>query len=125
MSRYNHSKSGLFLMELLYVIFFLLFIIFALVAYAVLQIKLFGMNVKDFWSFVEANQILDKLYNYSKRYDRLSPQEQVIFLLEAERIFDAFDKIPNALWEEEYDKYKTVLESYKSIKMLRWAESHN
>ena len=112
-------------MELLYVIFFLLFIIFALVAYAVLQIKLFGMNVKDFWSFVEANQILDKLYNYSKKYDRLSPQEQVIFLLEAERIFDAFDKIPNALWEEEYDKYKTVLESYKSIKMLRWAESHN
>lgn len=112
-------------MELIYVIFFLLFIIFALVAYAVLQIKLFGMNVKDFWSFVEANQILDKLYNYSKRYDRLSPQEQLIFLLEAERIFDAFDKIPNALWEEEYDKYKTVLESYKSIKMLRWAESHN
>ena len=112
-------------MGLIYVIFFLLFIIFALVAYAVLQIKLFGMNVKDFWSFVEANQILDKLYNYSKRYDRLSPQEQVIFLLEAERIFDAFDKIPNALWEEEYDKYKTVLESYKSIKMLRWAESHN
>ena len=46
-------------MELIYVIFFLLFIIFALVAYAVLQIKLFGMNVKDFWSFVEANQILD------------------------------------------------------------------
>ena len=112
-------------MGLIFVIFFLLFIIFALVAYAVLQIKLFGMNVKDFWSFVEANQILDKLYNYSKRYDRLSPQEQVIFLLEAERIFDAFDKIPNALWEEEYDKYKTVLESYKSIKMLRWAESHN
>ena len=105
-------------MELLYVIFFLLFIIFALVAYAVLQIKLFGMNVKDFWSFVEANQILDKLYNYSKRYDNLSSQEQVIFLLEAERIFDAFDKIPNTLWEEEYDKYKTVLESYKSIKSI-------
>ena len=112
-------------MELLYVIFFLLFIIFALVAYAVLQIKLFGMNVRDFWSFIEANQVLDRLYKYSKRYDKLSPQEQVIFLLEAERIFDAFDKIPNALWEEEYDKYKTVLESYKSIKMLRWAESHN
>lgn len=112
-------------MVILYVIYFLLFIIFALVAYAVLQIKLFGMNVRDFWGFIEANQILDKLYNYSKRYDKLSPQEQVIFLLEAERIFDAFDKIPNALWEDEYDKYKTVLESYKSIKMLRWTESHS
>ena len=112
-------------MILLYVIYFLVFIIFGLIAYAVLQIKLFGMNVKDFWSFVEANQILDKLYNYSRRYEKLSSQEQVIFLIEAERIFEAFDKIPEALWEEEYDKYKTVLESYKSIKMLRWAESHS
>lgn len=114
-----------FLMTILYVIFFLIFIIVGLIAYAILQIKLFGMNVKDFWSFIEANQILDKLYNYSKRYEKLSPQEQVIFLLEAERIFSAFDKIPSVLWEEEYDKYKTVLESYRSIKMLRWSESHN
>ena len=112
-------------MTILYVIFFLIFIIVGLIAYAILQIKLFGMNVKDFWSFIEANQILDKLYNYSKRYEKLSPQEQVIFLLEAERIFSAFDKIPSVLWEEEYDKYKTVLESYRSIKMLRWSESHN
>lgn len=112
-------------MVILYVIYLLIFIIFALFAYAVLQIKLFGMNVKDFWSFIEANQVLDKLYNYSKRYEKLSPQQQIIFLLEAERIFAAFDKIPNALWEDEYDKYKTVLESYKSIKMLRWAQNHN
>ena len=33
-------------------IYVLIFIIFALIAYAVLQIKLFGMNVKDFWSFI-------------------------------------------------------------------------
>ena len=112
-------------MVLLYVIYFLAFIIFALIAYAVLQIKLFGMNVKDFWSFVEANQILDKLYAYSQKYDKLSPQQQVIFLMEAERIFEAFDKIPNALWEDEYDKYNAVLENYKSIKMLRWAESNH
>lgn len=112
-------------MVLLYIIYFLLFIIFALAAYAVLQIKLFGINVKDFWGFIEANQVLDKLYNYAKRYDKLSPQEQVIFLIEAERIFEAFDKIPNTLWEDEYDKYTKILESYKSIKMLRWAESHH
>ena len=111
-------------MVLLYVIYFLAFIIFALIAYAVLQIKLFGMNVKDFWSFIEANQILDRLYAYSQKYDKLSPQQQVIFLMEAERIFEAFDKIPNSLWEDEYDKYTTVLENYKSIKMLRWSESH-
>ncbi len=112
-------------MVLLYVIYLLIFIIFALIAYAVLQIKLFGMNVKDFWSFIEANQVLDRLYAYSQKFDKLSAQQQVIFLMEAERIFEAFDKIPSALWEEEYDKYNVILEKYKSIKMLRWAESHN
>ena len=49
-------------------IYFLVFIIFALIGYAVLQIKLFGMNVKDFWSFIEANQTLDRLYEFSKNY---------------------------------------------------------
>ncbi len=36
---------------ILALIYILIFIIFALVAYAILQIKLFGMKVKDFWSF--------------------------------------------------------------------------
>jgi len=53
-------------MWILMLVYILIFIIFALVAYAVLQIKLFGMKVKDFWSFIEANQMLDKLYKFSK-----------------------------------------------------------
>ena len=107
------------------IIYILILGIVGLVGYSVLQIKLAGLNVKDFWSFIEANQILDRLYAYSKKYDKLSPQQQVIFLFEAERIFEAFDKIPTVLWEDEYDKYNTILENYKSIKMLRWANSHN
>ena len=67
-------------MNLLSVVYILVFIIFALVGYAVLQIKLFGMNVKDFWSFIEANQTLDKLYQYSIRYEKLSPQQQILYL---------------------------------------------
>ena len=59
-------------------IYILIFIIFALIAYAVFQIKMFGMNVKDFWSFIEANQTLDKLYAFSKHYEKLSVQEQLI-----------------------------------------------
>ena len=82
-------------------IYVLIFIIFALIAYAVLQIKMFGMNVKDFWSFIEANQTLDRLYEFSKKYEKLSIQEQIIYLKEAEEIFNAFDKVPNALWEDE------------------------
>ena len=79
------------------------------------------MKVKDFWSFIEANQMLDRLYMFAKQYEKMNPQEQLIYLTEAEKIFKAFDKVPDALWEEEYDKYKEVLKKYKDIKMLRWA----
>lgn len=110
-------------MSIFTVLYILVFVIFSLVAYAVLQIKLFGMNVKDFWSFIEANQMLDKLYNYSKKYEKMTSQEQIIYLAEAEKVFDAFEKVPNTLWEEEYDKYSEVLSKYKDIKMLRWASN--
>ena len=112
-------------MEILAVIYILLFVIVALVLYAIMQIRLFGMKVKDFWSFIEANQLLDRLYLFAKQYEKMSPQEQVIYLTEAEKIFKAFDKVPTELWDEEYDKYKEVLTKYKDIKMLRWAgENH-
>ena len=106
------------------IIYLLIFVIFALIAYAILQIKMFGMKVKDFWSFIEANQMLDKLYTFSVKYDNLTPHQQLIYLTEAEKIFKAFDNVPDALWEEEYDKYKTVLSKYKDIKMIRWAEEN-
>ena len=108
---------------MLYLIYILLIIIVALVGYAIVQVKLYGIKVKDFWNFIEANQILDRLYEYSKKYDKLSPQEQILYLKQAEVIFEAFDKMPNELWEEEYDKYMTILEKYKEIKMMRWASN--
>ena len=85
-------------MAVLTVIYILILIIFALVAYAVIQIKMFGMKVKDFWGFVEANQMLDKLYMFAKQYERMTPQEQIIYLTEAEKVFKAFDKVPDELW---------------------------
>ena len=103
-------------MTVLTFIYILIFIIFALIAYAVMQLKLFGIKIKDFWTFIDANQMLDKLYKFAMQYENMSPQEQVIYLSEAEKIFNAFDKVPDALWEEEYDKYK-------DIKMFRWAET--
>ena len=108
-------------MELMTIIYILLFAIIALVSYAIMQLKLAGINVKDFWSFIEANQMLDKLYHFAKQYQNMSPQEQVIYLEEAEKIFLAFDKVPNELWEEEYEKYKEVLKKYNDIRMIRWA----
>ncbi|MBR3882758.1 MAG: hypothetical protein IKJ36_05815 [Clostridia bacterium] len=90
---------------------------------AVAQIKMAGMNVKDFWSFIKANDTLNKLYAFSVKYDQLTPQQQVLFLQEADTIFDAFEKVPDALWEEEYQKYMEILNKYKDIKIKRWEES--
>lgn len=110
-------------MELMMIIYILIFIIFALIAYSILQLRLAGLNVKDFWSFIQANQMLDKLYAFSKKYEKMSPQEQIIFLMEAEKVFNAFDKVPKMIWEEEYEKYSDVLNTYKDIKVLRWASN--
>lgn len=108
---------------MLYVIYFLVLVVFALAGYAVLQIRLFGITVKDFWGFIEANQTLDRLYQFSKNYENLSRQQQILYLKEAETIFEAFDKMPKELWEDEYDKYTVILEKYKEIKMARWSSS--
>ena len=108
---------------ILVLIYALIFLILILTLFAIAQIRLAGMNVKDFWSFIEANQMLDKLYRFSIKYEKLSNADQIIFLNEAEKIFDAFDKVPSMLWEEEYQKYMEVLDKYKDIKMVRWAQN--
>lgn len=107
-------------MTAIVLIYILIIIVIGLVLFAVAQIKLAGIKVKDFWSFIEANQMLDKLSKFAKRYQKLTPQEQLIFLMEADKVFNAFDKIPSVLWEDEYQKYMEVLDKYKSIKVARW-----
>ena len=84
-------------MEFLAVVFILAMVILFLTVLAVYQIKMAGMNVTDFWSFIKANETLDKLYAFSVKCDRLTPQQQIIFMQEADKIFEAFDKVPYAL----------------------------
>lgn len=98
----------------------LLTIILLLTLLAIAQIKMAGMEVKDFVSFIKANDTLNKLYAFSIKYEKLTPQQQVLFLKEADTIFDAFGKVPDALWEEEYQKYMEILNKYKDIKVKRW-----
>jgi hypothetical protein len=107
-------------LEFLAIILALSSITMILTIMAVYQIKRAGMSVTDFWSFIKANELLDKLYAFSEKYDRLSPQQQILFLQESEKIFDAFGKVPDALWEEEYNKYMEILNKYRDIKVLRW-----
>ena len=108
---------------ILAIIYILVFLIFGLILFSVMQIRLAGMKVKDFWTFIEANQMLDKLYKFALQYRNMTPQEQIIYLSEAEKIFNAFDKVPAELWDEEYDKYKEVLKKYNDIKMIRWVSN--
>ena len=105
------------------IIIILLTITLMLSIVGVMQIKMAGMNVTDFWSFIKANETLDKLYAFSQKYDKLSPEQQIIFMQEADRIFEAFDKVPDQLWEEEYEKYMRILDKYQNIKLTRWEES--
>ena len=107
-------------MTLLAIIYILVFIIFALIAFAVMQIKMSGLKVKDFFTFIQANEMLDKLYRFAIKYEKLTPMEQLIFLREAEKVFTAYEKVPDVLWEDEYQKYMQVLNTYKDIKILRW-----
>ena len=95
-------------------IYMLILIIIGLVVFAVMQIKLAGIKVKDFMSFIQANQLLDSLYRISRKCDNLNTQEQLVFLMEA------FDKIPTLVWEDEYRKYSQVLNTYKDIRVARW-----
>ena len=108
-------------MEIIAVVIIILgLMILLLTALAVMQIKMAGMEVKDFVTFIKANDTLNKLYAFSIKYDQLTPQQQVLFLQEADTIFDAFGKVPDALWEEEYPKYMEILNKYKDIKIKRW-----
>ena len=109
--------------EFFAIIFILLIFIVILIAMSVVQIKMAGIKVKDFFSFIDANQKLDSLSVFAKKYDKMSPQEQVIYLAEAEKIFNSFDKIPETVWEDERDKYSKVLDTYKNIRVMRWNEA--
>ena len=107
-------------MSIIILIYVLLLIIVTLAVIVLMQIKLAGINIVDFWDFIKANEELEKLYRFSKYYETMSQQEQVIFLMEAEKVFSAFDKMPALVWEDEYSKYRDVLEAYRNIKLARW-----
>ena len=109
-------------MEIIQIFTILIVMIIGLIAYSVIQIRAAGMKVKDFTDFIQANQILDSLYEVAKKYDKMSQNQQLVFLMEAEKVFKAFDKVPDMLWEDEYQKYTKILDIYKDIKLARWNE---
>ena len=71
--------------QILAIAVILLIFIVILIIMAVNQLKMAGISVKNFWEFIDANEKLDQLYEFAKRYDKMSPQEQIIYLSEAEK----------------------------------------
>lgn len=111
--------------QALAIIFILLIFVVILIVMSIMQIRMAGIKVKDFVSFINANQKLDSLSKFAKRYESMTQQEQLIYLMEAEALFDSFDKIPSVVWEDERDKYSKVLDTYKDIRVMRWNEAQN
>ncbi|MBO5349408.1 MAG: hypothetical protein J6A89_06280 [Clostridia bacterium] len=111
-------------MVILYILYLLIFFIIAMIGTICVKIKLSGMNIKDFIDFILAINDLDNLYVFSKKNKEMTEHEKVIFLKEAEKIFSIFEKIPSMIWEDEYAKYEQVLETYKNIRVLRWADAN-
>ena len=95
-------------------------IIIAIVSYMIYNIRMAGMEVNDFWDFIKSTEKLKKLYAFSKVYENLDIQEQIIFIKEAEQVFSAFEKVPTKLWEDEYQKYMKVLNRYQKEKLKYW-----
>ena len=89
------------------------------------NIKMAGMEVNDFWDFIKSVEKLKKLYAFSKIYENLDIQEQIIFIKEAEQVFSAFEKVPTKLWEDEYQKYMKVLNRYQKEKLKHWKITQN
>ncbi len=111
-------------MVIIYIIYTVLFVVIAILGMLCIKLNSIGINVKDFFEFILAINDLDDLYDYLKKNKNMTKNEQTAFLQQAEKMFCAFEKIPSIIWEEEYEKYSEVLEKYKDIKVLRWANAN-
>lgn len=109
-------------MVIIYILYLVIFVVISVFAMICLKIKASGMNIRDFFEFVLAINDLDNLYLYSKNKSNMTKSEQNIFLIEAEKLFSKFEKVPSIIWEDEYEKYEKVLETYKDIRLLKWSE---
>lgn len=110
-------------MVIVYIIYLILFVAIALFGIICIKIKSAGMNVKDFFEFISAINDLDNLYVFSNNNKKMTRREQTIFLKEAEKVFAIFEKIPSIIWEDEYEKYDKVLQTYRDIRVSRWTEA--
>lgn len=95
-------------------------LIFILVVVAKQFLLSMGLEANDFISFLKADQKIDKIYKLAKKYNSLKTSEKIMFLDESKEIFDAFSKVPDRLWDNEYNKYMEILDTYQNAKIDKW-----
>lgn len=100
-------------------------IIVVLILSAISFLNALGIETKDFVSFIKANQKIDDVYKMSKKYNSLTLEERIHFLDESKYIFDSYAKIPDRLWESEYNKYMEILDTYQKAKVDNWKHKNN
>ena len=111
-------------MTMLINIFYIVAIISLLIAvYVKIQLSSIGLTISEFLDFIKANETLEKLEKKSHKADYFSETDRLTFLMESEEVFNVFDKVPSVLWEDLYPTYTNVLNTYRDIKMLRWAQA--
>ena len=89
--------------------------------------SIYQSNLDEFF-MVRVGSLIDQMLldkNMKENKTKMTPQEQIVFLSEAEKVFNAFDKIPDMVWEEEYRKYSQVVEAYKNIRVERWSNRNS
>ena len=66
-------------MEAIVVIGILIFIIITLIMFAIMQINMAGIEVKDFWSFIKANEELDTISILKKVQQNVATRKNNFF----------------------------------------------
>lgn len=110
-------------MVILGIIYIILLALICLTFIVCMKIRMAGMIVKDFIKFILAIDDLDNLYVYSSQNKKMTKNEKTVFLRQAEKVFSIFEKIPSIIWEDEYDKYEKVLQTYRDIRVSIWTEA--
>jgi len=105
------------------IVYILVLISILVLIYIKMQLSSIGLTITEFLEFIKANEVLEKLNNRTYTYQNFNDDDKLIFLIESERVFKIFDKVPNVLWEDLYPAYNNVLNTYRDIKLLRWVEN--
>lgn len=108
-------------MEIILVVAIVLMIIIGvLAAFTLYNVNQAGMSANTFYNFILANVKLHKLYKFTLKYEKLTREDQLLFINEAKEVFDIYDKVPTLLWEEDYNTYMVVLDRYQKLRQEAW-----